>query len=405
MAASMSYKEVWQPKTIKYNDYDPTIDGVVKDTLSGFSAFRTYSYGMSMGTTIYGIVNFKEDKKIRSIRHTVRPSLSYSSAPSFDQYYDEYIIDADGNTREYTPFEGGLFGTPSRGISKSMGISISNNFEAKIVDPDSTKTELKKIQLIKNLNFNTSYNFISDEFKWSPVRVSSGIDLFNKKMAINLGATLDMYALNEKNQRINEFNIKQGGGLFRVTSANLNTGYNFSNKTFSKDKKKEDEEEEEEEADPFGYFENTSGGGRDDDLFGDTIGMNNEMNREDEMKENAKYPSYRAEIPWNLRFTYSLTYNNSRNQNDFSNNSLMFSGDVELTPKWKIGGSSGFDFKNHGFTYTQIRLNRDLDSWRLDFSWVPFSNRASWNFFIGIKSGLLSDIKYEKNREPDRRLR
>ena len=406
MAASMSYKEVWQPKTIKYNDYDPTIDGVVKDTLSGFSAFRTYSYGMSMGTTIYGIVNFKEDKKIRSIRHTVRPSLSYSSAPSFDQYYDEYIIDADGNTREYTPFEGGLFGTPSRGISKSMGISISNNFEAKIVDPDSTKTELKKIQLIKNLNFNTSYNFISDEFKWSPVRVSSGIDLFNKKIAINLGATLDMYALNEENKRINEFSIKQGGGLFRVTSANLNTGYNFSNKTFSKDKKKEDEEEEEEEeADPFGYFENTSGGGRDDDLFGDTIGMNNEMNREDEMKENAKYPSYRAEIPWNLRFTYSLTYNNSRNQNDFSNNSLMFSGDVELTPKWKISGSSGFDFKNHGFTYTQIRLNRDLDSWRLDFSWVPFSNRASWNFFIGIKSGLLSDIKYEKNREPDRRLR
>lgn len=405
MAASMSYKEVWQPKTIKYNDYDPTIDGVVKDTLSGFSAYRTYSYGMSMGTTIYGIVNFKEDKKIRSVRHTVRPSLSYSSAPSFDQYYDEYIIDADGNTREYTPFEGGLFGTPSRGISKSMGISISNNFEAKIVDPDSTKTELKKIQLIKNLNFNTSYNFISDEFKWSPVRVSSGIDLFNKKMAINLGATLDMYALNEENKRINEFNIKQGGGLFRVTSANLNTGYNFSNETFSKDKKKEDEEEEEEEADPFGYFENTSGGGRDDDLFGDTIGMNNEMNRENEMKENAKYPSYRAEIPWNLRFTYSLTYNNSRNQNDFSNNSLMFSGDVEITPKWKIGGSSGFDFKNHGFTYTQIRLNRDLDSWRLDFSWVPFSNRASWNFFIGIKSGLLSDIKYEKNREPDRRLR
>lgn len=405
MAASMSYKEVWQPKTIKYNDYDPTINGIVKDTLSGFSAYRTYSYGMSMGTTIYGIVNFKEDKKIRSVRHTVRPSLSYSSAPSFDQYYDEYIIDADGNTREYTPFEGGLFGTPSRGISKSMGISISNNFEAKIVDPDSTKTELKKIQLIKNLNFNTSYNFISDEFKWSPVRVSSGIDLFNKKMAINLGATLDMYALNEENKRINEFNINQGGGLFRVTSANLNTGYNFSNETFSKDKKKEDEEEEEEEADPFGYFENTSGGGRDDDLFGDTIGMNNEMNRENEMKENAKYPSYRAEIPWNLRFTYSLTYNNSRNQNDFSNNSLMFSGDVEITPKWKIGGSSGFDFKNHGFTYTQIRLNRDLDSWRLDFSWVPFSNRASWNFFIGIKSGLLSDIKYEKNREPDRRLR
>ena len=104
-------------------------------------------------------VNFKEDKKIRSIRHTIRPSISYSSAPSFEQYYDEYIIDADGNTREYTAFEGGLFGTPSRGISKSIGISVSNNFEAKVVDPDTTKTELKKIQLLKNLNFSTSYNF------------------------------------------------------------------------------------------------------------------------------------------------------------------------------------------------------------------------------------------------------
>ena len=405
LAASANYKEVWQPRTVRYNNYDPLIDGVKKDTVSGFSAFRTYSYGINMATTIYGTVNF-EKGKIRSIRHTIRPSVSYSTAPSFDQYYDEYIIDADGNTREYSPFEGGLFGTPSRGISQSMGISVNNVFEAKIIDPDTTKTELKKVQLLKNFNLSTSYNLVADQFKWSPVRVTTGIDLFDKKMSINLGATMDMYALDDQNRRINEFNINKGGGLFRVTSANLNTGYNFSNETFSKDKKKEKEKNEEEE-DPFSFFENASGGGRQDDLFGDTIGMNNDTtNRyEEDDKDVSKYPSYRTQIPWNLKFTYSLTYSNSRNQNDFANNSLMFSGDVELTPKWEVGGSSGFDFKNHGFTYTQLRFNRDLDSWRLDFSWVPFSNRASWNFFIGIKSGLLSDIKYEKNREPDRRLR
>ena len=51
-----------------------------------------------------------------------------------------------------------------------------------------------------------------------------------------------------------------------------------------------------------------------------------------------------------------------------------------------------------GFTYTQIRFDRDLDSWRLDFSWVPFSPRASWNFFIGIKSGLLSDLNMRKDQ-------
>ena len=92
-------------------------------------------------------------------------------------------------------------------------------------------------------------------------------------------------------------------------------------------------------------------------------------------------------------------------QNDFSNNSLMFSGNVDLTPKWKVGVSSGYDFKGKGFTYTQLRFDRDLNSWRLNFSWVPFSDRASWNFFIGIKSGLLSDIKYEKQSEPYRQKR
>ena len=115
-----------------------------------------------------------------------------------------------------------------------------------------------------------------------------------------------------------------------------------------------------------------------------------------------KYPSYRSKIPWDLKLAYSLTYNNSRNQRDFSNNSVMFSGNVELTPMWNVGLSSGYDFKGKGFTYTQLRFDRDLKSWRLNFSWVPFSDRASWNFFIGIKSGLLSDIKYEKQSEPNR---
>ena len=74
----------------------------------------------------------------------------------------------------------------------------------------------------------------------------------------------------------------------------------------------------------------------------------------------------------------------------------MVSGDFDVNGKWKIGMSSGYDFKNKGVTYTQLRFNRDLDSWQLNFNWVPFSIRTSWYFFIGIKSGLLSDLKYEK---------
>jgi hypothetical protein len=45
---------------------------------------------------------------------------------------------------------------------------------------------------------------------------------------------------------------------------------------------------------------------------------------------------------------------------------------------------------------TQIRFERDLLSWRMDFNWTPFGTNANWGFFIGIKSGVLSDIKWDK---------
>ena len=82
----------------------------------------------------------------------------------------------------------------------------------------------------------------------------------------------------------------------------------------------------------------------------------------------------------------------------------MFSGDIELSSKWSIGASSGYDLKNAGFTYTQLRFERDLMSWRMNFSWVPFSTRSSWNFFIGIKSSILQDLKYEKRNQADLQL-
>ena len=70
----------------------------------------------------------------------------------------------------------------------------------------------------------------------------------------------------------------------------------------------------------------------------------------------------------------------------------------------KILDHISYDFKNNGITYTQLRFERDLLSWRMNFSWIPFSANKQWNFFIGIKSGMLSDIKYDKRRQRDKIL-
>ncbi|OBX21462.1 MULTISPECIES: putative LPS assembly protein LptD [Bizionia] len=400
LSASTSYDETWVFETVnKY--YDPDEKKVVTETEKGFDAFRTYNFSTSLGTTVYGMFDFRKagkDPKIQQIRHVMRPSMSYNINPSFSNYYQTYeVVSADGLTvteEEYTRFEGGIFGVPNNRYSSSIGMSLSNNIEAKVRDRDSTATEAKKIKLLDNLNFSTAYNLAGDSLNWSPLRMSGGTQILNNKMSINFGATLDPYALDNNNAKIDKFNIDNGGSLFRLTSANVTMSYSISSSDF--DGTENDRS----------TAENLRSGGRDDDLFGRAQDFSDQSyyDNEDDDKERKPSKLYTSKIPWNIKFAYAANYTNTRRENEISSHSLMFSGDVEIAPQWTFGASSGYDFKNNGFTYTQLRFERDLLSWRMNFSWVPFSTRSSWYFFIGIKSNILKDIKYDKRRQPDQRL-
>lgn len=387
-----NYKEVWTNQTIKKNDFDIVLDALPEqDTISGFDRFEQYNFSMGANTTLYGVFNFKEDKKIQSIRHVVNANVSYSNSPSFEKYYDEYIIDADGNTRDYTRFEGGLYGRPGNTKSSSINITVRNNLEAKVKDRDSTKTELKKIKLLNNLNFSTNYNITADSLRWSPIRMSTVIPLLDNKLNINMGATFDPYALGENNQRINTFSAANGGPLLRMTSANINWGYNFKSKGSKKDSSSDNNGSIPGLNNNRALDEQRNYGNPDD-----------EENEEPEEDRNSTL--YKTNIPWSINLRHSFTYANNIEQRQISNNSLMASANVSLTPKWKVNISSGYDFKNKGVTFTNLGIDRDLDSWNMNISWTPFGNRESWFFFIGVKSGILRDLKYEKRREPDKRL-
>lgn len=398
LGVNSSLNETWQFKTIRRKDFNSSTGKIGIDTLSGFDRFLTYNAGASLGTTIYGTFRFKKGSNLQAIRHVMRPSVGYGYSPSFDQYYDWYIADAYGKKNQYTRFEGGLYGTPSLGESQSLNFSLANTFEAKVRQKDSTETEPKKITLLNSLNFSSNYNMITKQF--SPLNVTGGTAFFNGKLGVNFGATLNPYAIDNSGRQLETWNINNGGSLFRLTNANLSTNYAFSNKD-KKDKKDSKKQT------------GTVAGGRTDDLFGSSKPLNEVQNMDkkrgkenDDDKENEeKKKYYRAAIPWDLTLAHSLTYSNQARESSISNNSLMFSGNVSLTPKWQVGLSSGYDFVNQGFTYTQLRFERDLNSFKMNFQFTPFGYRTSWYFFIGIKASMLSDLKWEKNKEPDRVLR
>ncbi|UWX56055.1 putative LPS assembly protein LptD [Maribacter litopenaei] len=394
-----NYEDVWTMETYQ-RSYDAETESVVVDSIGGFDRYGQYNLNASIGTTLYGTFNFGEDKKFQAMRHVMRPTLSYGYAPSFEQYYDEYIeegINAEGRVVQYSRFDGTLNGAPRLGRSNSLSFSLANTLEAKVRDKDSTKTEPKKIPILSNLNISTAYNLESDSLRLSPLSLNGGTTILNKKMSINFSAGLDPYAIDNNGRRIDTWNIDNGGSLFRLTGANANISYSIDSEMFGKKKK---EEEGLEEEDPFDYV--AQSGGRTDDLFGQADSFRDNPVKAKEKGDNVENPVYGTKIPWDFRLAYSASYLNSAGQNEFSAHSLMFSGNIELSPRWKVGGFSGYDFKNKGFTLTQLRFQRDLKSFSMRFNWTPFGQYRRWYFFIGIDASILSDLKWENRSQPFR---
>jgi len=210
ISPSVNYKEVWYFDRLS-KKFDDIQNAVVTDTISSFSSFREYNTSVSLTTTLYGMFNFKKGR-IEAIRHVIRPSVSYSYRPDFSFYDEQVQQSADPNDIiEYSPFANGIYGRPGTGISNSLNFGLNNNIEAKIKSKDTTDTESKKIILLNNLNFSTSYNMAADSLKWSPVRVNAGTKLFDNKLSINVRATLDPYAIDVNGRKMNTFNINNNG--------------------------------------------------------------------------------------------------------------------------------------------------------------------------------------------------
>lgn len=402
LSPSVNYKDVWYFDKINKR-YDPNalnkdgnLGAAVNDTISGFNRYNEYNFGVSLSTNIYGIFPINKGR-LKGIRHTIRPSISYGYRPDFSKNYDLQVQQSSdpNDLLTYSPFENGIYGRPGSGISNSIGITLNNVLEAKVApkDPDSDEED-KKITLLNNLNFSTSYNIAADSLRWAPVRANAGTRLFKDKLALNMNATFDPYQVNSKGQRIDKFN----SNLLRLTNLGVTANYSISSKDFEKGKDNKDDKDK-----------NGNGAQDTPDVFGENMGVtngfgsnpNNKQNKQNETKETELY---RTKIPWTLNLAYSMNYTNNGLKSDIGSNTLMFSGDVELSPKWKVGFSSGYDIKDNAFTYTRLNFSRDLDSWRFNFNWTPFGINSSYYFYIGVKSSVLSDLKWDKNKPPDRVL-
>src|SRR5690606_37299075 len=129
--------------------------------------------------------------------------------------------------------------------------------------------------------------------------------------------------------------------LFRMTSANMTIGYTLASSDKESGSKRRNENSQ-----------GVRNGGREDDLFGTNTDFSDRRESQfDETDEPLPLSEFfRSKIPWDLTLAYSLTYGNMMRQNEITGNSLMVSANTDLTPRWKIGVSTGYDFVQKGVT-------------------------------------------------------
>lgn len=370
-----SRQKTWVNDTL-FQGNDTIVGYVDTDTIQGFRNVVDYNLSTSLTTKIYGMVTFKKGP-IRAIRHVMTPNVGFSYTPEFGDpkwgYYDSYV-DGDGETQYYSEFEGAIYGGPPKDKSGRVTFGLNNNLEIKVPSKKDTITGVKKVMLIESLSLTGSYDLAKDSLNLSYISISGRTRLF-KTLNIQYAAIWDPYILDSAGRQINQFEWDVNRRLLRLTQTTWSFGmsYSLNQKELTKEK------------------ERTSTAGTTNELA--------EINRNPE-----DYVDWT--VPWSLTFNYNLRYSNRITSINYTPKkdpkivqTLGFSGDVNITPKWKIGFTSGWDFEAKGLSYTSINIYRDLHCWEMRFNWIPLGVRQSWNFSINVKSSILQDLKLNKKKD------
>lgn len=406
---SFNYTERWYFKKVN-QEWDYATNSVAKDTVYGFNRLYNYNFSVSANTTLYGFyqpAGFLKKSRVHTVRHVFKPSVSYSYTPDFGAqhygYYDTYVYtDEKGEARvvEYSPYQGSLYGIPSRGKTGSVSLSVSNNVEMKW----RTKNDsLKKVSIIDELGASLSYNLAAKTKPWSNLSTRLRLKL-TKSYTFSFNATWATYAyeFNDRGQVVVGDRTEWSYGRFgRFQGMSQNLSYTFNNKTLTKirDMFNKDEDEGEE----------------DDSLKEEKAGDGEEPSRKKSLKDSKTKKAKSAAVdedgympfkmPWNLTVSYGIMMaENTAAEIDvktmrypykFTQN-MNLSGNIGISDNWRITFTSGYNFQFKKLTTTTMNISRDLHCFEMSCG-IVLSPYTSFNFSFRATSQMLADaLKWDK---------
>jgi hypothetical protein len=374
MSFNVNYNEYWYKEKL-YQQYDTIGDKVDTTFNRGFYSARDFNAGVSFSTRIYGMKLFKKGS-LRGIRHVLTPSAGFTYHPDFGaspfNYYYRTHLDTPFLPTNYnylSPFASSIIGIPPLGKAAAVNFGVNNNLQIKVRSSKDTVSGFKNITLIDGLGATASYNAAADSFRWSLVNLNFRTNVLDK-INVSANAAYDPYAFDyQAGRRLQQTMEDKGLGLARFTGASASVGSNFHSKPL--------------------------GGGK---------GPTNSEEYSRVIRNNGYNDYVDFNIPWSFNFSYSLTLGKqysafSKSDTSIVSQTLTFQGELQVTKRWKLNISSGYNFDFRQLTLTSIDVYRDLHCWAMHFQSVPFGPRKSYSFTINVKSAVLQDLKLMRRRD------
>ena len=327
-----------------------------------FGAVHDLNISSNLTTKIYVMYIFK---KGGAVRHIITPTLNFTFQPMLNGRNNaQFVNPMTGEIVNYTYYDNSIFGGGNNRMTARAQVSFGNNLEIKVRSKRDTITGLKKVPIIDNFNISMYYDFAADSMKWSMLTMSGRSTLF-KQLYLTYSFIFDPYSINENGRRVNVTEWAANHRLLRFSSGTYSVAFNYR------------------------------------------IDQNTFKSKDPERQK--------ARLPWSLTFNYTFTYGINDNLEYYRQvfmypdlkpyahnivHTLNVAGDINITKKWRIGFTTGYDFVQKSLSYTSLDFYRDMHCWEMSFNWIPVGYRKGWSFTINVKSSTLRDVlKYKKERD------
>lgn len=376
---SATYKQIYNFQSIvkTVTDTSDYADAVNIDTVGTGGFSHSFNSSVSLTTNLYSYYRFVGKRKTL-LRHVMTPTVSFNYAPVIQQGIQSYTDTINGTATEvrYSKYERSLY---AENITQSSGrvvFGLNNTFELKQKSEKDTVTGFKKTRLIDNFFLSTDYDIFKDSMRWGDLNMRMVINP-NEFINFTVTANHSWYGWNEKTGLIKKdyaFKTKQGIG--RIRSAQFATTLILTTKK-SRDR-----------------LQNISNQ------------MSNVWNPEYQQWILNPNQMVYFEIPWKLTVDHIFSINSNTDTATWGGkrylptNTVTLSGDVNLTPNWKVGARMMYDIEQRVISNFNINLYRNIHCWNVVFNWTPIGTNKSFTIGIRGNASILQNANINIRKPP-----